>query len=120
MTKVVFYETSDIFWGYEEAGHAELDDSDVDVLCASISAMTMLVVNAVEETYKSKINYEVDEENALVRVEALGALPGHELDEKKRYAISGLFKAYYRQLKLLEEEFPKNLRVLVIKKKPTV
>ena len=120
MTHVVFYKSGNTFWGFDVDGHSDFADAGEDIVCSAISSMTMLVVNAVEETYKSIINYEVDEENAVVRVEALGALPEHEPDEKKRYAISGLFKAYYRQLKLLEEEFPENLRVLVIKRKPTV
>jgi uncharacterized protein YsxB (DUF464 family) len=116
MTKVVFYKSSNTFWGFEEVAHSGLAEEGKDILCASISAMTMLVINAIEEVYKSKIQYEVDEESTVIRVKARGALPKHETDEKKRYAISGLLEAYYRQLGLLQEEFPKNLRVSVVER----
>ena len=115
MTKVVFYKSSDCFWGFEESGHSGLARRGKDILCASISAMSMLVINAVQEVYKSKIDYEIyEDKERKIRVIARGALPEHESDEKKRYAISGLFEAYYRQLMLLTDEFPKNLEVSLV------
>ena len=38
-------------------------------------------------------------------VKAMGALPEYSEDEKKQYAISGLFQGYFFQLNDLVEEY---------------
>ena len=48
---------------------------------------------------------------ALIRVESKCALPEFEEDEKKRFAISGLFQGYYYQLNDLVEEYYDYLEV---------
>ena len=116
MTKVVFFKSNGVFWGFEEHGHSGFASSGEDILCSAISAMTMLVINAIEVAYSSDANYDIDEETANVRLFAPGALPNHEKDEKKRYAISGLIMAYYYQLNDLVEEYYDYLEVEVIEK----
>ena len=116
MTKVVFFKSNGAFWGFEEQGHSGFASSGEDILCSAISAMTMLVINAIEIAYSSEADYEIDEETADVRLIAPGALPHLEKDEKKRYAISGLIKAYYYQLNDLVEEYYDYLEVDVIEK----
>ena len=116
MTKVVFFKSNDVFWGFEEQGHSGFASSGDDILCSAISAMTMLVINAIETVYDSEADYEIDEETADVRLSAPGALPNLEKDEKKRYAISGLIMAYYYQLNDLVEEYYDYLEVEVIEK----
>lgn len=51
MTKVVFYRSCGAFYGFEEQGHTGYGEAGDDVLCAALSAMTMLIVNAVEIAY---------------------------------------------------------------------
>ncbi|MBE6663090.1 MAG: ribosomal-processing cysteine protease Prp [Ruminococcaceae bacterium] len=116
MTKVVFFKSNGVFWGFEEQGHSGFASSGEDILCSAISAMTMLVINAIEVAYSSEANYDIDEETANVRLAAPGALPNLEKDEKKRYAISGLIMAYYYQLNDLVEEYYDYLEVEVIEK----
>ncbi len=111
MTTIVFYKTNGIYYGFEEKGHAGLGESGEDILCSSISAMTMLIINAVEESYKSNIDYTFDEVTADIRVIAKSALPKYESDEKKQFAISGLMRAYYLQLKDLTEEYYEFLEI---------
>ena len=55
MTKVVFYRSCGTFYGFEEQGHTGYGEAGDDVLCAALSAMTMLIVNAVELAYASDI-----------------------------------------------------------------
>ena len=55
MTTIVFYKTNGIYYGFEEKGHAGYAESGEDILCSSISAMTMLIINAIEVTYGSMI-----------------------------------------------------------------
>ncbi len=116
MTKIVFYRSGDIFYGFEEHGHTGYGESGDDVLCAAISSMTMLIINAIEISYAGDVEYTIDEDTADIRVISKGALPENEEDEKKRYAISGLLAAYYYQLNDLLEEYYDYLDVDVIEK----
>ena len=117
MTKVVFFKSGDSFWGFEEQGHTDFADSGEDILCSALSSMTMLIINAIEVAYASCADYSFDEETTNVRLTARGALSDYEKDERKRYAISGLIKAYYYQLNDLVEEYYDYLEVDVIEKK---
>ena len=116
MTKVVFFRSNGVFWGFEEQGHSGFASSGNDILCSAISAMTMLVINSIEVAYASEVDYEIDEETTNVRVAARGALPNYESDEKKNFAISGLIMGYYYQLNDLVEEYYDYLEVDVIEK----
>ena len=105
MTKIVFYKTNGIFYGFEEQGHTGYGDEGDDILCSAISAMTMLIINAIEVSYASEVEYTIDDKTADIRLIARGALPEHEDNEYKRFAVSGLIMAYYYQLNDLIEEY---------------
>lgn len=109
MTKVVFYKSGDVFYGFEEQGHTGYGESGDDILCSALSAMTMLIINAIEVAYASDVDYIIDEETADIKLIAKGAVT--EQDEKKRYAISGLLTAYFYQLNDLTEEYYDYLEV---------
>ena len=116
MTKVIFYRSNGVYYGFEEQGHTGYGDAGNDVLCAALSAMTMLIVNAIEIGYASNVDYTVDEGATHIIVRAKSALPEFEEDEKKRYAISGLFCSYFYQLNDLIEEYYDFLDVEVVDK----
>ena len=106
MTKIIFYKWDNVFYGFEEKGHTGYGESGDDVLCAALSAMTMLLINAIEVAYACDVNYTIDEKTTDVRVIARSALPSYEKDEKKQFAVSGLISAYYFQLMdLLEDNY---------------
>lgn len=105
MTKVTFFRRDGIYYGFKETGHTGYGDSGDDVLCAALSAMTMLIINAIEISYSSSVEYTIDVETTDIKVIARGALPEYESDERKRFAISGLIQAYYLQLNDLLEEY---------------
>ncbi len=111
MTKVVFYRSNGTFWGFEETGHTGYGDAGEDILCSALSAMTMLIVNAVEIAYASDIKYDINEGATKITVSSKAALPEFEDDERKRYAVSGLFMAYYYQLNDLTLEYGDFLKV---------
>jgi uncharacterized protein YsxB (DUF464 family) len=113
MTKIVFYKTNDVFYGFEEQGHTGYGESGDDVLCAALSSMTMLILNAIEVAYASDVEYTIDEKTTDIKVIAKGALSKFEKDDKKRYAVSGLIMAYYYQLNDLVEEYYDYLSVEV-------
>ena len=113
MTKIVFYRSGGVFYGFEECGHSGFGESGNDILCAALSAMTMLIINTVEVAYASDIDYSIDEGATRIVVRAKSALPEFEEDERKRYAISGLFMSYFYQLNDLVEEYYDFLEVEV-------
>ncbi len=111
MTTITFYKTDGYFYGFEEQGHTGYGESGDDILCAALSSMTMLLINAIEVSYASDVEYTIDEESGDIRVIAKSALPKFEKDEKKQYAVSGLIQAYFFQLMDLVEDYYKFLDV---------
>lgn len=114
MTKIVFYRSGGVFYGFEEQGHTGYGEEGDDVLCAALSAMTMLIINTVEVAYDSSIDYQIDEITTDIRVKSKAALPEFEEDELKRYAVSGIFLAYYKQIEDMIEEYYDYLDVSII------
>ena len=111
MVKVTFFKRNGVYYGFRESGHADYDESGKDIVCAAISAMTMLVINAIEVSYASDIEYSIDEDTADVEVKAMSALPENSDDEAKQFAISGLIQAYYIQLVDMTEDYYDYLEV---------
>ena len=113
MTKIVFYKWDNVFYGFEEKGHTGYGESGDDVLCAALSAMTMLIINTIEVAYASDVEYTIDEETTDIKVIARAALNDFEEDEAKRFAIGGLIQAYYYQLNDMLEDYYEYLDVEV-------
>ena len=111
MTTITFYKSNGIYYGFEEQGHTGYGESGDDVLCAALSSMTMLLINAIEVTYASSVDYKIDEATTDIKVIAKSALPKYEKDEKKQFAVSGLIQAYFFQLMDLVEEYYEYLDV---------
>ena len=111
MTKVVFFKSNGSYYGFQEIGHTGFAEAGNDILCSALSAMTMLIINAIEISYASDVEYTIDEQTTDIKVIARGALPEYEDDEKKRFAISGLIQAYFFQLNDLVEDYYKFLSV---------
>ena len=117
MTTVCFYKADGIYYGFEEQGHTGFAESGEDVLCAALSSMTMLIINAIEVSYAATVDYTIDEKTTDIKVICKSALPKYEKDEKKQYAISGLIQAYFYQLMDLTEEYYDYLDVKEIERK---
>ncbi len=114
MTKIKFFRSGGSFYGFEEKGHTGYGEAGEDILCAALSSMTMLIVNTIEVAYASDVEYEVNEGATEIKVRSKAALAEYESDERKRYAVSGLFCGYYYQLNDLLEEYYDYLEVEVI------
>ena len=111
MTKVTFYKENGVFYGFEEQGHTGFGEEGDDVLCAALSSMTMLLINAIEVSYASSVDYVIDEKTTDIRLTAKSALPRFESDARKQYAVSGLIQAYFFQLNELVEDYYEFLSV---------
>jgi len=113
MTKIVFFRSGGVYYGFEEQGHTGYGFAGDDVLCSALSAMTMLVINTIEVAYASDVEYTIDEGATRIMVRSKAALVEFEEDERKRYAVSGLFLSYFYQLNELREEYYEHLDVEV-------
>ena len=113
MTKLVFFRSGGVFYGFEEHGHTGYASAGDDILCSALSAMTMLVMNTIEVAYASDVEYTIDEGATHIMVRSKAALIEFEEDERKRYAVSGLFLSYFYQLNELREEYYEYLDVEV-------
>ena len=116
MTTITFYKADGFYYGFEEQGHTGYGESGDDVLCAALSSMTMLIINAIEVCYAANVDYTIDEQTTDISLIAKSALPKFEKDEKKQYAISGLIQAYYFQLMDLVEDYYEFLDVREVEK----
>ena len=116
MTTITFYKTGGFYYGFEEQGHTGYGESGEDILCSALSSMTMLLINAIEVSYDSVVDYTIDEETTDIRVIAKSALPKYEKDERKQYAVSGLIQAYFYQLMDLVEDYYEYLDVVEIER----
>ena len=105
MTTITFFKKNGVYYGFKETGHSGFAEEGNDIVCSALSAMTMLIINAIEVSYASDVEYTIDEKTTDITVIAKAALPGVESDEKKQYAVSGLFYAYYLQLCDLLEDY---------------
>lgn len=114
MTKLVFYRSGGVFYGFEEQGHTGYGESGDDVLCAALSAMTMLIINTIEVAYASRVDFEIDDNTTNIKVRSRAALPEFEEDEMKRYAVSGIFLAYYKQIEDMLEEYYEYLDLSIV------
>ena len=117
MTTITFYKADGFYYGFEEQGHTGYGESGEDILCSALSAMTMLIINAIEVTYGCSVDYSIDEKTTDIRLIAKSALPKFEKDEKKQFAVSGLIQAYFYQLMDLVEEYYDYLDVKEIERK---
>ena len=117
MTKIVFFRSGGVFYGFEEQGHTGYGESGDDILCAAISSMTMFLINTIEVAYASQVDYDINEGATRIRVQAKAALPEFEADDYKRYAVSGIMMGYYCQLSDMLEEYGDFLDV-VVKEQP--
>ena len=116
MTTITFYKADGFYYGFEEQGHTGYGESGEDILCSALSAMTMLIINAIEVTYGCNVDYDIDEKTTDIRLIAKSALPKYEKDEKKQFAAEGLIKAYFYQLMDLTEEYYDFLEVREVEK----
>ena len=113
MTKIVFFRSGGVFYGFEEQGHTGYGEAGDDILCAAISSMTMFLINTIEVAYASNVDYDINEGATKIRVRAKAALPELESDDYKRYAVSGIMMGYYCQLSDMLEEYGDFLDVSV-------
>ena len=117
MIQVKFFREGNAVGGFSESGHAAYAESGDDIVCAAVSAMTMLVINTAEVVYAATVDYQIDEKTTDVTVRCADALPSDDTEsEPKQFAVSGLFYGYYLQLMDMLEDYYDYLDVSLIEK----
>ena len=105
MTKIVFFRSDGIFYGFEEQGHTGFGEQGDDVLCAALSAMTMLIINTIEVSWGVDVKFEIDDETTDITVIVKEALPKYASSDEKQFAVSGLIQGYFYQLMDMIEDY---------------
>ena len=105
MTKIVFFKKNGVYYGFRETGHSEFADAGQDIVCAAISAMTMLIINTIEVSYATNVEYTIDEDTTDITVKVPDILGTEPETEKQRYAVSGLLQGYFIQLMDMLEDY---------------
>ena len=105
MTKIVFFKKNGVYYGFRETGHSEFADAGHDIVCAAISAMTMLIINTIEVSYATSVEYTIDEDTTDITVKVPDVLGTEPENEMQRYAVSGLLQGYFIQLMDMLEDY---------------
>ena len=113
MTKITFFRSNGQIYGFRESGHSGFAESGDDIVCAAISAMTMLLINTIEDGYGGRVSYDINEDDTVVLFKSRSALSEFEEDEKKVFAISNLLLSYRNTLEDMVEENYEYLEVSV-------
>ena len=88
--------------GFRVKGHSGYAGAGSDIVCAAVSAMTQLVVNAVSERFRTPSNVSVDGKTAEISFDF------DPNDEK----AAALVLAFKDELIALTRDYPENVRVV--------
>ncbi len=105
MTKITFFKRNGMFYGFHETGHAGFANEGEDIVCAALSAMTMLIVNTVEVAYGTDVEYTIDEDTTDITVKIPAVLNASPENESMRFAVGGLLQGYFIQLMDMLEDY---------------
>ena len=90
---------------FSVTGHSGLAAAPHDILCASVSAMTQLVINTLEEVFAVSTDLLIDENEPRIEMK------GYSASSENRAAAEGVLKGFYLQLCDLEKMYPTHLSV---------
>ncbi len=105
MTEITFFKRNGVYYGFKESGHSGYADAGQDIVCAAISAMTMLIVNTIEVSYATDVEYVIDEDSTDVTVTVPSILENKDDNAHIRFAVSGLLQGYFLQLMDMLEDY---------------
>jgi uncharacterized protein YsxB (DUF464 family) len=68
MTTIYFYKKAGRLVGFSSQGHSSFDEEGSDIVCAAISAVTIMTANAAEGVLKCPESVISDEENNQISI----------------------------------------------------
>lgn len=102
MIRAEFKKTGDIFGGFRVSGHSGYSSAGSDIVCAAVTAMVQLTINAISDFFGSDARVSVDEESAEI---------DFSFDTKDERAAL-LASALYNELTAIQRDYPDNIRVI--------
>ncbi|MBR5858584.1 MAG: ribosomal-processing cysteine protease Prp [Clostridia bacterium] len=103
MTTASFFKSNGKFCSFRIHGHSGYAEEGSDIVCAAVSAMAMLTVNNITESFGIPAEIVADEEGPVIDFKL-------KLEDERACAlIAGL----WRELSALANDYPKNIRVTV-------
>ena len=101
MIKASFSRRGGAYSGFRVCGHSGYATAGDDIVCAAVSAMTMLTVNLLTEAFGLDCELKVDEESADI---ALSLKQQSDVGDK-------IISTLKQELVCLAEEYPQNILV---------
>ena len=105
MIRVEFVIRDNKILAFSVSGHAGLAPAPHDVLCASVSAMTQLVINTLTEVFGVEVDLVVDERKPLIRAELIS------VPSESAFSAEGVLQGFLLQLEDLRKTYPTHLSV---------
>lgn len=105
MIKTEFVISDNKILAFSVEGHSGLAPQGEDILCASVSAMTQLVLNTLSEVVKAELDLSIEEEKAKIACRVLSVPAG------KEDSVQTVLRGFYIQLTDLAEMYSANLSV---------
>ena len=101
MITASFFKSNGKTVGFRISGHSGYAEAGSDIVCAAVSAMTMLTVNNITDGLSIPATLDVEEASATIDFKL------ETEDERGCILIEGL----KRELKALANDYPDNVRV---------
>jgi hypothetical protein len=99
MIRALFYRREGNLIGFSVSGHAGYADSGQDIVCAAVTSAVEMTSNGITEIAREKATVNVNENEVQLKV------------EKSSAQNALLLQSMRLQLELLQEQFPKNIRI---------
>ncbi|HBL83729.1 MAG: hypothetical protein A2Y17_08685 [Clostridiales bacterium GWF2_38_85] len=90
--------------GFVVSGHSGYAEQGGDIICAAVSAMTMLVCNTITEQLNLKAVVETDEKTTKVSLKLK--------ETADNSYVKAIISGFRSELTALMQEYPKNINVL--------
>ena len=107
MTNIIFYARKDgTIFGLQSKGHAGFGVRGTDVVCASVSILTINTINSIQKLTSDKCNEKVNSRKATIDFEIDGEVSRESkvLLESLKLGLEAISKDYPGNVKITVEE----------------
>ena len=107
MTNIIFYAKKDgTLFGLQSKGHAGYGSRGTDIVCASVSILTINTINSIQKLTSDKCNEKVNARKATIDFEIVGEVSRESkvLLESLKMGLEAISKDYPGNVKITVEE----------------
>ena len=107
MTNIIFYAKKDgTLFGLQSKGHAGYGSRGTDIVCASVSILTINTINSIQKLTSDKCNEKVNARKATIDFEIDGEVSRESkvLLESLKMGLEAISKDYPGNVKITVEE----------------